>query len=98
MTPDRVIVVVPVKPLAVAKSRLNGVLEPEERTSLALNLLIRVLRAVQGVDVHGTWVVGGDSTVEEGLVKMERDQIEERGRGNEEGWEEGGTGVRIMAE
>jgi 2-phospho-L-lactate guanylyltransferase len=65
MTPDRVIVVVPVKPLAVAKSRLNGVLEPEERTSLALNLLIRVLRAVQGVDVHGTWVVGGDSTVEQ---------------------------------
>lgn len=65
MTPDRVIVVIPVKPLSVAKSRLSGVLGPEERMSLSLSLLWRALRAVKGVDMHGTWVVGGDSTVEQ---------------------------------
>ncbi|MBF8267455.1 MAG: hypothetical protein HW388_963 [Dehalococcoidia bacterium] len=64
MNPAQVIVVIPVKPPAVAKSCLSGVLKPGPRTALARNLLWRVLKAVQGVAVHKTWVVGGDSTVE----------------------------------
>ena len=79
MTPDRVIVVIPMKPLAVAKSRLSGVLEPEKRTSLARNLLWRVLRAVEGVAVHGTWVVGGDSAVEQAAQAAGASWIQEEG-------------------
>ena len=67
------IAVVPMKPLAQAKTRLSGKLTLSQRIALSRNLLRRVLRAVIGPGlglaadsaVQSVWVVGGDSHVRE---------------------------------
>ena len=63
MDPASVVVVVPVKPLAVAKSRLRDTFGSEERMSLCRELLRRVLKAAQGVDLSEVWGMGGDPDV-----------------------------------
>ncbi len=56
----------PMKPLALAKTRLSGEdLSHSQRRALTCNLLVRVLRAVaeavqSAPTVEDTWVVGGD--------------------------------------
>ena len=66
-----VVAIVPMKPLAMAKSRLSGELTPPLRMALCLNLLRRVLRAIVGpglgilddAPVDSLWVVGGDPDI-----------------------------------
>ena len=66
------IAIVPMKPLADAKTRLAEELTPSQRTAVGRNLLRRVLRATRGsgtgvpVDssVESVWVVGGGIEVE----------------------------------
>ncbi|MGQ9886968.1 MAG: 2-phospho-L-lactate guanylyltransferase [Aggregatilineales bacterium] len=56
--------IIPVKPLNRAKSRLAGVLEPEQRRFLAETMLRHVLETVQSVpQVMGTLVVSRDTKV-----------------------------------
>jgi 2-phospho-L-lactate/phosphoenolpyruvate guanylyltransferase len=56
--------IVPVKSLALAKSRLAGLLDPPERRSLALAMLEDVLRAAQqAASISRTLVVSRDPTV-----------------------------------
>lgn len=55
-------VVIPVKPLRLAKSRLSKVLSPEERQHFAEAMLRRVLEVVQEVEeVKGTLVISRDN-------------------------------------
>jgi 2-phospho-L-lactate guanylyltransferase len=55
-------VLIPVKPLATAKTRLAGVLAPAERRALVLAMLDDVLDALAGVSgLAGVALVGGDA-------------------------------------
>ena len=57
-------VLIPVKPLAEAKTRLAEVLAPAERRALVLAMLDDVLDALAGVrDLAGVALVGGDAAV-----------------------------------
>ena len=68
---SRTVVIVPMKPLAQAKTRLSRELTPPQRVALGLNMLRRVLRAVVGLGaglsgdspVEEVWVVGGDPDI-----------------------------------
>lgn len=54
--------IIPVKPLARAKSRLSTVLSPEERVLLAENLLRHVIATVRSVpEIAGTLVISRDT-------------------------------------
>ncbi len=58
-------VLIPVKPLAQAKSRLAGFLEPQERARLVLWMLGRVLGCCVQAGAPAVYVVGGDRSVED---------------------------------
>ena len=81
MRDTRTVGVVPMKPLAQAKSRLSANLDERQREALGGNLLRRVLRALigpaPGLSEHGVldevWVVGGDEQVER-IASEERAQ------------------------
>ena len=71
MADSKVAVVVPMKPLAVAKGRLEGALTKEARGALSLLLLERVLLAARRCPmVAETLVVGGDSTVADAARRL----------------------------
>jgi len=77
-----IVLVVPVKPLGVAKSRLAPTLGLQERLALALLLLKRTLLAVHGASVPmEVWVVGGDRETEAIAIKEGATIIEELGDG-----------------
>ena len=69
---------VPMKPLALSKTRLSGALTTPQRMALSRNMLRHVLRATLGTprdrdaagSVESVWVLGGDSEVSE----MARDE------------------------
>ena len=86
MRASGIVAVVPMKPLAVAKTRLSEELTPHQRTSLSRNLLRRVLQAAVGPvpgiaeesAVERVWVVGGDPEIsrvaeEEGALWYEEE-------------------------
>lgn len=56
-------VIVPVKNLREAKSRLRSILDPEARAELALRMMDRVLSALRGADVDDVCVVSPNRTV-----------------------------------
>ena len=89
MRASETVVIVPMKPLARAKTRLSGELTPPERMALSLNMLRRVLQAIVGAvpglpedaTVESLWVVGGDSDVsrvarEEGAAWVEEESAD----------------------
>ena len=80
------VAIVPMKPFALAKTRLSGALTPPQRMALSRNMLRQVLRAIlaphpglpEDSRVGTVWVVGGDADVrrvagEEGAVWFEDD-------------------------
>lgn len=63
--------ILPVKPLNRAKSRLAGVLSPENRTQLAMNMLVHTINTLQRVQaISGVLVISRDSKV----LSVARDQ------------------------
>jgi len=64
-------VLVPLKRLDDAKSRLAGVLSPDERSSLMLDLLHGVLAAVKEADVGPITVVSGEALAENGVARFD---------------------------
>ena len=64
MTAARIAVIVPMKPLSSAKSRLSPALNADERGILSLSMLRRVLLAA-APPAERIWVVGGDDLVRE---------------------------------
>ena len=86
MRASGVVAIVPMKPLAVAKTRLSEDLTAHQRTSLSRSLLRRVLQAIigpmsgiaEGPTVEMVWVVGGDPEIsqvarEEGALWYEEE-------------------------
>ena len=63
MSAGGIVILVPMKPLRVAKSRLAPTLSAPQRVALSVNLLQRVLEAALESRVSRVWVVGGDRTV-----------------------------------
>lgn len=57
-------VLVPVKPLAAAKSRLAPILGPGERETFSQRMLKHVLKAIREAGIDFCWVVGGDPRIE----------------------------------
>ena len=58
-----IIAIIPMKPLAEGKSRLARALTPEQRASISIGMLRRVLGALRGASIEFVWVVGGDERV-----------------------------------
>ena len=58
---DKVVAIVPVKPLHLSKSRLSSRLSSAERSLLSLNMLSAVAKAALDGPVDQVWVVGEDS-------------------------------------
>ncbi len=76
----RVVAIVPVKPLAAAKSRLAPMLSLRERQALVLFCLSRVLQALQkAAAVDARVVIGSDEAVERLARKMGAGWIEDPG-------------------
>ena len=62
--PEKLIALIPMKPLADGKARLAPVLEAGQRAALSLFMLARViLSARQAASVNEVWVAGGDHAV-----------------------------------
>ena len=62
--PEKLVAVIPMKPLAEGKARLAPALEAGQRAALSLLMLARViLSARQAASVNEVWVVGGDHAV-----------------------------------
>lgn len=60
-----IIALVPVKPLDTSKSRLAPALSDDERKTLSIQLLKRVLTALQEAGpVDDCWVIGGDDVIQ----------------------------------
>ena len=83
------VAIVPMKPFALAKTRLSGALTPPQRMALSRNMLRQVLKAILAPHpglpeysrVESVWVVGGDADVsqvasEEGASWYEDDGMD----------------------
>ena len=77
------VVIVPMKPLPQAKTRLSGELTLPQRMAISRNMLRRVLRAIfgTGVDspIEDVWVVGGDPEIRRVAQDERATWLEEEG-------------------
>ncbi len=89
MSASTVAVIIPMKPLAQAKTRLESHLSDPQRRRLALSLLAHVLKtvnqarksSVEGPAVQETWVVGGDSEVRHAAESEGAEWMDDGGQG-----------------
>lgn len=56
-------IIIPIKNLARAKQRLDGILSPNERAGLVLAMLEDLLTVIAGLDSGRVWVVSNDDDV-----------------------------------
>ena len=77
----RTVAIVPVKDLAGAKSRLAGVLAPEERAALALHTMRGVLDALASPEIAERIVVSPDDAVLREAVARGARGLRQQGRG-----------------
>jgi len=68
---DAAHVLIPLKRLDDAKSRLSGALSPDERAALMLELLERVLAVVEEADVGPVTVVSAEPRVPAGIARFD---------------------------
>jgi 2-phospho-L-lactate guanylyltransferase len=74
----KLVALLPVKPLHLAKSRLSGALNPEERQEFVRDGLLHTLRILQTVpEIWRTLVISADPNVWEFALKYEVDVYEE---------------------
>ena len=78
MTAAGMVVIVPMKPLSSAKSRLSPALTADERGILSLSMLRCVLLAA-GPPAERIWVVGGDDLVREVATSLGAAWLADRG-------------------
>ncbi len=57
---NRIIPIIPMKPLADCKTRLSRELTAEQRADLVIGMLRRVIMSIKGASIDVFWVVGGD--------------------------------------
>jgi 2-phospho-L-lactate guanylyltransferase len=72
--------IIPMKPLAVSKTRLSRELTPEQRADLVIGMLRRVIMAVRGASIGAFWVVGGDQRVRHLTRNLDGVWLEDMGR------------------
>ena len=88
--PSRLVAIVPVGALDGAKSRLGGVLDPEERRDLALRMLTRtIVAACEASVVDGVVVVSPDPEVLAIAGSLGVHIVRQRGHGLNDGVREG---------
>ena len=80
MSPKGVLVIVPMKPLKLVKSRLAEVLEPHQREALGLGMFDHVVRAAVGSSATAVWVVGGDDAVKDVSLRIGAQWREDDGK------------------
>lgn len=79
---NHTVALVPVKPLAASKSRLAPVLSDAERRALSVQLLEKVLTAVQAAHtVDACWVIGGDAVIKTLAARYDARWLPELGVG-----------------
>ena len=89
MRASAVAVIIPMKPLDQAKTRLDSRLSAPQRRTLTLDLLLHVLKtihqvrtsSVRGPAIEETWVVGGDSEVRAAAESADAEWMEDGGQG-----------------
>ena len=89
MNASAVAVIIPMKPLAQAKTRLESRLSAAQRKTLTLDLLLHVLKTITqartssigGPAIEETWVVGGDSEVREAAESEDAVWLHDGGQG-----------------
>ena len=89
MSQSPVAVIIPMKPLDQAKTRLESRLSDPKRKSLTLNLLLHVLKTVNEARttslhrpiIEEAWVVGGDQTVREAAESEDALWMDDGGQG-----------------
>ncbi len=80
MSPKGVVVIVPMKPLKLVKSRLAVVLERDRREALGLGMFEHVVRAAVGSSATAVWVVGGDDAVRDATLRIGAQWWEDDGK------------------
>ena len=70
MSSRGVVVIVPMKPLRLVKSRLAERLKSHQREALGLGMFDRVVRAATDSSATAVWVVGGDEAVKRAAVRI----------------------------
>ena len=70
MNPKGVVVIVPMKPLRLVKSRLAESLGPHRREAVGLGMFDRVVRAAVNSAATAVWVVGGDEAVKQAALEI----------------------------
>ncbi len=89
MSASTVAVIIPMKPLDQAKTRLESRLSAPQRKSLTLDLLVHVLKtvaqartsSVRSPTIDVTWVVGGDQEVQEATESEDAVWLNDGGQG-----------------
>ena len=80
LSPKGVVVIVPMKPLRLVKSRLAEGLGPHRREAVGLGMFDRVVRAAVDSAATAVWVVGGDEAVERVAVRIGAQWFEDDGK------------------
>ena len=80
MSPGSVVVVVPMKPLRLAKSRLAERLGSHQREAVGLGMFDRVVRAAVDSSATAVWVVGGDEVVQQAALQLCAQWFEDYGK------------------
>ena len=75
-----VVPVIPMKPLAECKTRLQRRMTPDERADITIGMLRRVLLAIRGAGLEAYWVVGGDTRIRNIARTLGAQWMEDMGR------------------
>ncbi|MCH8062479.1 MAG: 2-phospho-L-lactate guanylyltransferase [Chloroflexi bacterium] len=80
MSSRGVVVIVPMKPLRLVKSRLAERLESHQREAVGLGMFDRVVRAAVDSSATAVWVVGGDEAVKRAALRIGAQWWEDDGK------------------
>ena len=80
MSSKGVVVIVPMKPLRLVKSRLAERLEPHRREAVGMGMFDRVVRAAVESSAAAVWVVGGDEAVKQAALLIGAQWWEDDGK------------------
>ncbi len=80
MSSGGVVVIVPMKPLKLVKSRLAERLESHQREAIGLGMFNRVVGAAVDSSAAAVWVVGGDEAVNQASLQVGAQWWEDDGK------------------
>lgn len=80
MSSGGVVVIVPMKPLRLVKSRLEERLGSRQREAVSLGMFDRVVRAALDSSATAVWVVGGDESVRHVTLEIGAQWLEDDGK------------------